>query len=153
MTSTTQIPMLDIDIRHGTFVRANPEQVWEALTTANGINKWFTTGSEWSHEPGTPMHWRWKNWAVYNIDAESLGEILEVAPHQRFVFSWGNGSGKTPSIVTMTFEAHEGGTKVELTDAGYPDTPEGRHALMDCACGWGEALTLCKFYVEHGLTY
>lgn len=44
-------------------------------------------------------------------------------------------------------------TRVELIDSGYPDTPEGRHALMDCACGWGEALTLVKFFVEHGVTY
>jgi hypothetical protein len=25
--------------------------------------------------------------------------------------------------------------------------------LIGCATGWGEALTLLKFYLEHGLTY
>ena len=145
--------MLDVEIRHGVFVRAELEQVWEALTTANGVNRWFTTDSEWTHEPGTEMHWRWKNWGVYAISMGSIGEIIEVEPHRRFVFSWGNGSGADPSTVTITFEPQDGGTKVELTDCGYPDTPEGRHALMNCACGWGEALTLVKFYVEHGLTY
>ena len=24
---------------------------------------------------------------------------------------------------------------------------------MECAAGWGEALTLLKFYLEHGVTY
>jgi hypothetical protein len=34
---------------------------------------------------------------------------------------------------------------------GYPDTPDGRRALLDCAAGWGEALTLCRFFLERGV--
>ncbi len=26
-------------------------------------------------------------------------------------------------------------------------------ALLSYACGWGEALTLLKFYLEYGITY
>ena len=153
MTSAMATPTLDVDITLGTLVRAEPEMVWRALTTAEGMNEWFTSGAEWSHEPGTPMHWRWDGWGVYDISTDAVGEILAVEPHRRFVFSWRNGSGSTPSTVTMSFSPHPDGTMVELIDAGYPDTPAGRTALMDCACGWGEALTLAKFYVEHGLTY
>ena len=25
--------------------------------------------------------------------------------------------------------------------------------MLECAAGWGEALTLLKFYVEHGVVY
>ncbi len=152
MTSGTP-PLLDVDIRLGTLIRATPEQVWQALTTAEGVNRWFTSSAEWNHEPGSPMRWRWRDWGVYGITTDSVGEIVAVEPHRRFVFRWGNGSGERPSTVTMTFEPVADGTKVELVDAGYPDTPEGRHALMDCACGWGEALTLVKMFVEHGVTY
>ena len=42
---------------------------------------------------------------------------------------------------------------MRLREHGYPDTPEGMAGLMSCATGWGEALTLLKFYVEHGLRY
>ena len=153
MSSAAQVPLLDVDIRLGTFVHAEPDRIWEVLTTSEGVNQWFTTGAEWTHEPGTPMHWRWVDWGPYDISTASAGEIIEVDPPRRFVFSWGTGPGELRSTVTVTLEPDAGGTKVELTDAGYPDTPEGRHALMDCACGWGEALTLAKFYVEHGLTY
>ena len=145
--------LLDVDIQLGTYIRAEPERVWQALTTPEGVNRWFTTGAEWTHEIGSPMRWHWENWGPYDITADSVGEILEVDPYSRFVFSWANGSGETPSTVTITLEAVDGGTKVELTDSGYPDTPAGRHALMDCSCGWGEALTLVKFFVEHGVTY
>ena len=49
-------------------------------------------------------------------------------------------------------------TRAEELDAvvheyGYPDTPEGWEQHMSCSTGWGEALTLLKFYVEHGVRY
>jgi len=44
-------------------------------------------------------------------------------------------------------------SELRLQEHGYQDTPTGRKAFADCACGWGEALTLLKFYVEYGLKY
>ncbi len=145
--------LLDVDIECGTFIRADPDRVWRSLTTADGVNQWFTSGSTWTHEIGSAMNWRWENWGIDQISTASIGKVLEVEPCERFVFSWSNGSGPEPSIVTMTFTPQEDGTKVELVDSGYPDSPAGRRALMDCACGWGEALTLAKVFVEHGIIY
>jgi hypothetical protein len=31
--------------------------------------------------------------------------------------------------------------------------PDGLRAMLDCSAGWGEALTLWKYYVEHGIRY
>ena len=45
------------------------------------------------------------------------------------------------------------GTAVRLIETGYPDTPGGLAALLNCAAGWGEALTLLKFWLEHGVRY
>jgi hypothetical protein len=42
---------------------------------------------------------------------------------------------------------------VHLTEKGYTNTPGGRRNMLECASGWGEALTLLKFYLEHGVTY
>ncbi len=42
---------------------------------------------------------------------------------------------------------------MRLREHGYHDTQSGRAAFADCATGWGEALTLLRFYVEHGLRY
>jgi hypothetical protein len=53
----------------------------------------------------------------------------------------------------VDFEAVPEGTIVRLREQGNEDTPSGRRAFADCASSWGEALTLLKFYVEHGLTY
>ena len=45
------------------------------------------------------------------------------------------------------------GTVVRSKESGYPDTPEGPRALLDCATGWGEALALLKFCLEKGVPY
>ena len=42
---------------------------------------------------------------------------------------------------------------MRLLEHGYQDTPSGRLAFADCATGWGEALKLLKFYLEHGVKY
>lgn len=58
-----------------------------------------------------------------------------------------------PRRRSRSFEDADEGTVIRLREHGYPDTPEGISGLMDCATGLGEALTLLKFYVEHGVRY
>jgi hypothetical protein len=40
-----------------------------------------------------------------------------------------------------------------LVEQGYKQTTSSLQACLGCATGWGEALTLLKFYLEHGITY
>jgi uncharacterized protein YndB with AHSA1/START domain len=49
-------------IEHRTLVRAPREAVYRALTTADGLDEWFTTGAEVVPEPGGIMHLRWREW-------------------------------------------------------------------------------------------
>jgi uncharacterized protein YndB with AHSA1/START domain len=85
------------------------------------------------------------------VTAEDRGTVLEAARPSRFVFGWQARLGGT--IVEVDFDEHPEGTLVRLREHGYPDTPAGWKQLMDCATGWGEALTLLKFHVEHGIRY
>lgn len=57
------------------------------------------------------------------------------------------------TTVEIDFEPAEGGTVVRVREFGYQDTPSGLKAMLNCAGVWGEALTLMKFYVEHGIRY
>jgi hypothetical protein len=76
---------------------------------------------------------------------------LKAEPNRQFVFEWSPGTKRT--TVSLTLEAQGAGTRLTLEDRGYPRTPEGLSTLLTCATGWGEALTLLKFYLEHGATY
>ena len=146
--------LLDMEIRHETFVRAPREEIYDALTTASGLDAWFTTGAEVEPRAGGVMHWRWRDWGPEKVTAEDRGRVLEARRPERFAFEWhGSRDEDHPTTVELDFEEADGGTVVRLRERGYPDTPGGRAAFANCAAGWGEALTLAKVYVEHGLSY
>jgi uncharacterized protein YndB with AHSA1/START domain len=148
------VPLLDTDIRCATFVRAPREHVYDALTTAEGLDSWFTSGAAVDATPGGVMHWRWRDWGPDRITTEDIGRVVDAQRPARFVFEWhGEGDPSWPTTVEVDFEDRDGGTVVRLRESGFRDTPQGREGLMICATGWGEALTLLKFHVEHGLRY
>jgi uncharacterized protein YndB with AHSA1/START domain len=134
-------------IDYQTFIAVSPMRVFDTLTNAAGWDAWFTHGTELDAQPGAKIRLVWRKWGPEHISTEDGGTILEVIPGQRFVFTWQ--PDQQPTTVYFELIPHGTGTIVHLTDSGY-STPE---VYMDCAAGWGEALTLLKFYLEHGVTY
>ncbi len=143
------------EIHHATLVRAEPERVYDALTTAAGLDGWFTSGATVDARPGGEIRFRWRGWGPDEITDEDGGPVLEARRPERFVFQWlPDRSGEPTTVeVDFDFDLAEGGTVLRLREYGYEDTPAGRRQILDCAAGWGEALTLLKFYVEHGIRY
>jgi uncharacterized protein YndB with AHSA1/START domain len=139
------------DITLATLVRAPRERVYDAFTQAAELDAWFTTGAEVEPSPGGEMVWRWADWGPDRVTEEDRGPVLEASRPERFVFGWQERLGGT--TVEVDFEEHAEGTVVRLREHGYPDTADGWKQFVSCATGWGEALTLLKFYVEHGVRY
>jgi uncharacterized protein YndB with AHSA1/START domain len=144
---------MEVDIRHSTLVNAEPERVFDAFTTAGGLDGWFTNGSSVDPRPGGEIRFRWVDWGPDRINGEDGGPVLESKRPERFVFQWFPDGPPYPTTVEVDFERVPQGTIIRLREHGYRDTPSGRRACLDCAAGWGEALTLLKFYVEHGIHY
>jgi uncharacterized protein YndB with AHSA1/START domain len=139
------------EIRTSTLVRAPRERVYDALTTPEELDAWFTTGAEVDPRPGGEMVWRWVDWGPDRFTGEDRGPVLEARRPARYAFRWQENLGGT--TVEVDFEEHADGTVIRLREHGYPDTPEGWKGFSDCSTGWGEALTLLKFYVEHDVRY
>ncbi len=144
--------LVDTDIRHSTFVRAPPEKAYAAFATSQGLDAWFTTGAEVDARPDGKIVYRWKDWGPNHVTTQALGTVHEARPPQRFVFDWDSGD-VNPTIVEIDFKQVNNGTLIRLRENGFQDTPRGRERLAREATGWGEALTLVKFYLEHGLRY
>lgn len=140
-------------IRHSTLVRAGREKVFDCLTTAEGLNGWFTTGAVVEPCPGGEIRFRWTDWGPDHFTGEDGGAILEFIRPERFAFQWSPDRPDYATTVEIDFETAAEGTIIRLKEAGYRDTPEGLEKMLDCAAGWGEALTLLKFYLEHGIRY
>jgi uncharacterized protein YndB with AHSA1/START domain len=151
---TKQAAPLGMEITHRTLVRTPREAVYRALTTAEGLDQWFTRGTEIVPEPGGVVHLRWRDWGADSISVEDRGEVVEAVAPERFVFRWhGNGLTGDLTTVELDFVEDERGTVVSVRESGFVDDEEGRAGFVSCCAGWGEALSLMKFYVEHGVTY
>ena len=101
-------------------MRAPQERVYDALTQAEQLDAWFTTGAGVDSRPGGEMHWRWVDWGP---DQVTEGRVREARRPERYVFEWQAALGGT--TVEIDFEEHAEGTVVRLRKHGYPDTPEG----------------------------
>ena len=143
----------DCAINQRTFIAVPPEEVYDAITSADHWDKFFTTGMELDPTPGGKCVFRWKDWGpdFYSLAADGRTVAAE-RPH-RFAFQWYPAGKEEGTTITFSLEGKYGGTVLTITEDGYPDTPEGRRAILECASGWGEAATLLKFYMEHGTVY
>ena len=137
-------------IQQRTFIKLAIEDVYNAVTTPKIWNSFFTTGMEIDLKEGGAMKFKWENWGPDFYTLEVPCKVLACDKPKLFAFEWG-------SIMVSTVEFHlasqYGGTVITLKEYGYPNTENGLSNMLDCASGWGEALTLMKFYLEHGIVY
>ena len=145
--------LLDADIQHATLIHASPERIYDAFTSAREMDIWFTTGAMITPCAGGEMRFRWVDWGPEHFTGEDGGPVLEARRPERFVFQWHPDSPEYATTVEIDIEPDDQGTVIRLRESGYQDTSSGRQAFASCAAGWGEALTLLKFYVEYGLHY
>lgn len=142
--------MLNHSINQSTFINIVPEVVYDAITTARGWDAFFTTGFEIDLKPNGILYFRWKDWGPNFYTTEVKGKVIKCERPELFSFEWGT---KLPSTVEFHLEPKFGGTVVNLKEYGYPNNDEGIKNILECAAGWGEAITLLKFYLEHGIVY
>ena len=105
------------------IIQASPETVFRYFTDSARWAAWWGSGSTIDARPGGRVYVR------YPTGDEAAGEVLEVNPPDRIVFSYGYVSG-TPmpvgaSRVTVQLTAVDGATRLELrhelSDAGARD--------------------------------
>ena len=144
---------LDRKVSFSTLVRAEPERVYDAIATAEGLDKWFTKGASVDARAGGSIQFRWKDYGLNRYTGENGGPVLEAKRAERFVFQWKTDSGLCDTTVEIDFTPVDEGTVVKLAEHGYEDSPVGMEDFLNRVSGWAEVLTLLKFYVEHGVTY
>lgn len=137
-------------ILHANYINAPVEKVFTTLTTAKGWDAWFTKGMEL--DLGTKkMLFVWRNWGPDKVNISASATIQSYEPNNEFSFIWQE--GKHDTLVKFTLSPLGKGTKVHVNESGYKNNDIGATDMNECATGWGEALTLLKFYLEHGVVY
>jgi uncharacterized protein YndB with AHSA1/START domain len=136
-----------------TIIKAPLSQVFAALSTSAGWDSWFTHGTVFECVPNSDILLSWKNWGPDSVTLQAKGKLLECIPERYLKFMWNYGLEGGPTTVEVFFSLKNHGTLVEIKESGYPQTQSGWEVFVECATGWGEALTLLKIYCEHGITY
>lgn len=141
------------EVRSDVIVRADPEKVFKAMATVDGLNSWFTHDTTMEEHPGGELVLSWKDWGPEKFTGQMVGEFVEATPPERFVFKWPVDSGGYMTTCAIDFEPHPEGTLVRLAEGVYENGEVGNQDMLNRAGGWGGALILMKFWVEHGLRY
>ncbi|GET41981.1 SRPBCC family protein [Microseira wollei] len=147
MNSQSKLPCIE----HVVYIKVSPEKVYKTLTTGEGWDSWFTQGTTVNPRPGGSIQLRWKNFGAGHWTTEDGGAVLEAETNCKFVFQWS--PGENPTTVVITLKQLGEGTLLKLVESGYSPSDTDFQACLGCAIGWGEALTLLKFYLEYGVTY
>ena len=133
---------------YAVFIRATPEQVWDAITKPEFTTKYFHgTKIESTFEPGTPYL------SMAGSDTVVDGEILESDPPKVLKHTWRalwdpEIAAEPHSRVTWEIEPQEGGvTKLTVTHDQLEAAPK---TAASVAGGWEYILSGLKTLLETG---
>jgi uncharacterized protein YndB with AHSA1/START domain len=132
------------------FIKATPEQVWDAITKPEFTTRYFY-GSELesSFEPGA----RYVQWAPERERVWVEGEVLESQPPRRLVHTWlslfdDESAQEQPSRVSWDIEPQEGGvTKLTVVHDQLEASPKTAASVSG---GWSYVLSGLKTLLETG---
>ena len=107
-------------------IQARPETVFQFFTDTPQWAAWWGAGSTIDARPGGRMFIRHPN------GVEVSGEVLELQPPERIVFTYGYASSGTPvppdgSRVTIRLDRHPKGTLLQLTHEFADVRPRDEH--------------------------
>ena len=129
-----------------TYIRATPDQVWNALTDADitasywghaNVSDW-QQGSTWEHRRGDASG-----------EVDIIGKVLETDPPNRLVITFAGPDSLPeggPSIVTFLIEPHEDIVRLTVTHENLPD----QGMFIGISNGWPAVLSNLKSLLETG---
>lgn len=114
--------MVADQIERETVINAPVERVWELITEAEHLGRWFgDAGAEVDLRPGGAMVLRWTEHGT------SHGRVVAVEPHSRFAYRWApfkEPGGEEPvegnsTLVEFTLQAEGDATRLRVVESGF----------------------------------
>ncbi|MEM1229891.1 MAG: SRPBCC family protein [Pseudomonadota bacterium] len=126
-------------------------RAWALLTTAEGMNQWFTSDATVDPAPGGRLVFRWDHLPPGAGPLELFGRVRRYEPERCFAFDWQADSGTYDLYCQIDFESVPEGTRIVLEETGFQDTPLGLQDLLNRQGGWAQELTALRVFAEHGI--
>lgn len=114
------------EVRVEDFLAQPPAAVWRALTTPELLAQWLMP-NDFAPMTGHRFHFRAEPIAATRFSGLIACEVLELREPELLVISWADASEENDMETTVTFrlEAHDGGTRLTLVQAGYRSDHSG----------------------------
>jgi len=135
---------------YSVFVRATPEQLWDAITKPEFTSKYFY-GSliESTWEQGAP----YAGWAGDRSQQYVDGEIIEVSPPQKLVTTWRalyDPETAAEPFSRVTWEIEPAGNGVTKLTFVHDELEASPKTAENVAGGWSFVLSGLKTLLETG---
>jgi len=143
------------DLEEGTIlvvaeIKAPPERVYRALTTAEEITRWWGSPeiyrlTEWAGDLRPSGRWRAVGASADGSRFRVEGEFVELVPARLLVQTWKpDWDGGNVTTITIRLAPVEGGTRLTLWHKGFAGRPD---SCREHAEGWERVLNWLRHYV------
>jgi uncharacterized protein YndB with AHSA1/START domain len=130
------------NILHQVAITATLEEVYEAITEANGLQNWWSQHSEIEASEGTLA-----SISFYNNAVTFKLRVSELMPDKVVWVVEGGPPDWADTVITWTLATRDGQTVVNFAHRGFVST-DGNFASINY--NWGWYLTSLKLYLEQG---
>jgi uncharacterized protein YndB with AHSA1/START domain len=144
--------MVEDRIEREIVVAAPRKRVWEIITQAEHVGKWFGDSAEVDLRPGGTIVLRWEKYGSFYGTIEKIDE-----PHY-FSYRWVPGtadekpSNENSTLVEFTLTPQGGQTQLRVVETGFSRLPlnesERAEQFKDNTEGWTSKLRDLQQYAE-----
>jgi uncharacterized protein YndB with AHSA1/START domain len=147
--------MVNDQIERETLINAPVERVWELITEAEHLGRWFgDAGAEIDLRPGGAIVLRWAEYGT------NRGRVVAVEPHTRFSYRWApfkDPGGEEPddgnsTLVEFTLQPEGDATRLRVVESGFASlaTSDEQRAknLNGNTDGWAQEIGELREYAE-----
>ncbi len=125
-------------------LKASIQRVYHAISSAEGLVKWFPNRIEGKVEPGETAQFHFDGCGICSL------YIVGAEPYGYFAFRWASGAtapvgdvlASSNTLVEFRLEEVEEGTKLTMVESGFASLPKETYeqAMRDNNSGWDSEL-------------
>lgn len=125
-------------------IARSPAEVYDAIIDPRRMAQYFISGASGPMVAATTIEWRFDN------DATLAVAVTRLDPAARIEFEW-SATGAATAVTIALSPDDRGGTRIAITETGWPMDPAGvKHALGQTH-GWTDFCCCLKAYLQHGV--
>ncbi|MBI5629875.1 MAG: SRPBCC domain-containing protein [Elusimicrobia bacterium] len=148
------------DLRYLIRIKAGPQQIYRALTSATELCRWWLEGAETDATNLGRLRMVWPKirgehggiFPPYVAVGESEGCFVDLEPGRKVAWMWKlhRKAKIIPPLTSFFIRPLRDGCEVTLLHAGFSATPGNDKYFLGCAQGWEDCLAKLKLYLETG---